>query len=94
MTRGRARRWGLLLAASLALAACGRPPPVNLRPIPRAYRPGDYAGVLDRFTRSEDMLELPSMDNHLTVTATYPRSANRLICALYPDRSPARNPPP
>ena len=58
---------GLLL---LATTAC-REPKVTLEKGPREYTDSDYAQVLERWTRTENLIAVSELDNLLTVTATY-----------------------
>ena len=71
-TRGHRRRdfalLGLLLA--LPLAACS-PTTVSLRGGPREYVATDYEDVLERWTRTEDLITLAELDNLLQTTATF-----------------------
>lgn len=63
----------LALALSLALptlAGCGVPK-VPMNEGPREYAPTDYEIVLDRWTRSEELVTVSEMDAVLHVTATY-----------------------
>ena len=55
---------------SLALSAC-TPPPVSLSEGPREYVAQDYLRVLQKWTRSTQLLSVEQMDNVLTVTSTY-----------------------
>jgi hypothetical protein len=69
-----ARRLLALAIASLGTAAVAiscTQPPVRLNEGPREYAPTDYELVLDRWTRSENLITMNEMDNVLTVTATY-----------------------
>ena len=63
------RSVAILLGASL-LAACADPK-VPLAEGPRAYAPPDYEIVLDRWTRSDNLVTATELDNVLSVTATY-----------------------
>ena len=71
-TRGHRRRdfalLGLLLA--LPLAACS-PTTVSLRGGPREYVATDYEDVLERWTRTEDLITLAELDNLLQTSATF-----------------------
>lgn len=58
------------LAIAVTSSSCTRPP-VRLNEGPREYAPTDYENVLDRWTRSEDLIVMNELDNVLTVTATY-----------------------
>ncbi|MCA9594567.1 MAG: hypothetical protein KC776_14685 [Myxococcales bacterium] len=60
----------LLPALALLAGACSTPS-VRLGEGPREYAPTDYELVLDRWTRSEDLIVSSELDNVLTVTATY-----------------------
>jgi hypothetical protein len=53
-----------------ALSGCTEPK-VPLAEGPREYAPTDYEIVLDRWTRSDDLITATAMDNVLAVTATY-----------------------
>lgn len=69
-----ARRWvpALALLATTALGALGcREPTVSLAKGPREYTDSDYAQVLERWTRTENLIAVSELDNLLTVTATY-----------------------
>jgi hypothetical protein len=59
-------------AATLALsaAACS-PTTVSMREGPREYVATDYEDVLDRWTRTEDLITLSELDNLLQTTATF-----------------------
>jgi hypothetical protein len=59
-----------LLAMLLGTAAC-REPKVSLEKGPREYTDSDYAQVLERWTRTENLIAVGELDNLLTVTATY-----------------------
>ena len=62
---------GLLAAAlGLALVACS-PTKVSMRGGPREYVATDYEDVLDRWTRTEDLITLAELDNLLQATATF-----------------------
>ena len=63
------RSVAILLGASL-LAACADPK-VPLAEGPREYAPTDYEIVLDRWTRSDNLVTATELDNVLSVTATY-----------------------
>jgi hypothetical protein len=58
---------GICLAATLGCA----PPKVSLDHSPREYVPTDYSEVLDRWTRTEQLLLITELDDVLTATATY-----------------------
>jgi hypothetical protein len=64
-----------LTIAALALAVCAAtgcsPTVVSLREGPREYVATDYEDVLDRWTRTEDMITLSQLDNLLEATATF-----------------------
>src|SRR6185369_8760851 len=60
----------LLLGLSLAQAGCAQES-VRLHEGAREYVATDYDGVLRQWTRSAQLTSLESMDNVLTVTATY-----------------------
>jgi len=59
-----------LLLVALALGGCTQPK-VPLTEGPREYAPTDYEIVLDRWTRSDDIVTVTELDNVLSVTATY-----------------------
>lgn len=65
-----ARRALALCLVAGALAACSQPK-VPLAEGPREYAPTDYEIVLDRWTRSEELVTVTEMDNVLNVTATW-----------------------
>lgn len=60
----------LVLLASGLTAGCAQER-VRLAEGPREYAPTDYEIVLDRWTRTEDLVTVTDLDNVLTVTATY-----------------------
>ncbi len=60
----------LLLATALVAVGCTQPA-VRLNEGPREYAPTDYETVLERWTRTEDLIVMTELDNVLTVTATY-----------------------
>lgn len=59
-----------VLLGLLGASACTEPR-VRMAEGPREYAPTDYESVLERWTRSEDLIVMSQMDNVLTVTATY-----------------------
>lgn len=61
---------GVLCALGVAASACGTTK-VSLTAGPREYVPTDYAQVLERWTRTEQLITLSELDDLLTVTATY-----------------------
>lgn len=61
---------GVLFALAVAVSACGTTK-VSLTTGPREYVPTDYAQVLERWTRTEQLITLSELDDLLTVTATY-----------------------
>ncbi|MCK6534105.1 MAG: hypothetical protein L6Q84_14120 [Polyangiaceae bacterium] len=65
-----APRTALFALAACVLGACAEPK-VPLSEGPREYAPTDYEIVLDRWTRSDDLVTATEMDNVLSVTATY-----------------------
>jgi hypothetical protein len=71
-TGGHARRH-LLLGGLCGLWHCFgcSPPPVQLAQGTREYVATDYESVLQRWTRTEDLISLSALDNFLTATATY-----------------------
>jgi hypothetical protein len=58
------------VAAALLVVACSTPM-VKLREGPREYVAQDYDRVLQRWTRSAELLSMSELDNVLCVTATY-----------------------
>ena len=71
--RVRGVRARVALAALVGLAgtsACAEQL-VSLGGGPREYVPSDYPQVLNRWTRTESIIELAELDNKLTVTATF-----------------------
>lgn len=60
-----------LLSVLFGLAAGCAAPTVSLASGPRAYVATDYDRVLRRWTRTENLIELSELENHLTATATY-----------------------
>jgi hypothetical protein len=65
---------GVCVVALLAAAGagCERPPPVvSLRQGVRTYRASDYDAVLDRWTRSSELIELQGVDARIAAAATY-----------------------
>lgn len=63
-------RRAFALLSLIALFGC-RQPKVSLGKGPREYTDSDYAQVLERWTRSEDLISVSELDNLLTVTATF-----------------------
>lgn len=63
-------RLAALVLAVAALHACA-PGTVTMAAGPREYVTGDYSSVLQRWTRSENLTSMSSLDNFLSVTATY-----------------------
>lgn len=60
----------LLLLTAIGLLACA-PGTVTMAAGPREYVTEDYSTVLERWTRSENLTSMSSLDNFLSVTATY-----------------------
>ena len=60
----------LLAVLVLPVSGC-RPPPVSLGRGPREYVAGDYERVLDRWTRTEQLIVAAEPDDVLTATATF-----------------------
>lgn len=60
-----------MLAGGLLLGLACSTPKVHLVEGPREYVASDYEGVLDRWTRSQQLTKVTVMDNVLTATATY-----------------------
>lgn len=60
----------LVISACLVGTSCARAP-VRLGEGPREYAPIDYESVLQRWTRSDDLVVTTELDNVLSVTATY-----------------------
>lgn len=57
---------------AIALGALGcRTQKVSLAKGPREYTDSDYPQVLERWTRTENLIAVSELDNLLTVTATY-----------------------
>lgn len=68
---GSAYRLLVTIGVCLAtLAGCAQPQ-VSLDHAPREYVPTDYPEVLDRWTRTEQLLVISELDDVLTATATY-----------------------
>lgn len=65
-------RWlpRLLWVGAIGLLACADPK-VSLSTGPREYTESDYAQVLDRWTRTKNLVQLSELDTVLTVTATF-----------------------
>lgn len=64
--------YGVVVAAALLGAGAGcAPTKVSLREGPREYVATDYEDVLDRWTRTEDLITLSELDNLLQTTATF-----------------------
>jgi len=61
----------LLMPVMLSLVSGCRPPPVSLGQGAREYVAGDYERVLDRWTRTEQLIVAAEPDNVLTATATF-----------------------
>src|ERR1043165_2077126 len=62
----------MVVAALLLTASAGcAPTKVSLREGPREYVATDYEDVLDRWTRTEDLITLSELDNLLQTTATF-----------------------
>jgi hypothetical protein len=59
-----------IVGACCAFVACAAPQ-VSLDHAPREYVPTDYLDVLDRWTRTEQLLLIGELDDVLTATATY-----------------------
>jgi hypothetical protein len=62
--------YALSLGISLPLSGC-KPPSVSMNEGAREYVAGDYERVLDRWTRTEQLIVAAEPDNVLTATATY-----------------------
>lgn len=60
----------VLLAAALIMAGCGSAT-VNLAEGPREYVAADYQQVLQKWTRTGQLIALSELDDLLTVTATF-----------------------
>jgi hypothetical protein len=58
------------VATVIATSACAEPK-VSLATGPREYTDSDYAQVLERWTRTRNLVSLSELDTLLTVTATY-----------------------
>lgn len=62
----------MLAGAAIALGACAHAgPAVSLAEGPRAYDGSEYGAVMDKWTRTHSLVRLPTVDDRLTVTATY-----------------------
>ena len=61
----------LLLLACTPFAVACRDPKVSTATGPREYVASDYTEVLNRWTRSESLVQVNELDDLLTVTATY-----------------------
>lgn len=59
------------MVVTLLLGLACATPKVRLSEGPREYVAADYEGVLDRWTRSQQLTKVTEMDNVLTATATY-----------------------
>ncbi|MBW2528849.1 MAG: hypothetical protein JRI23_32030 [Deltaproteobacteria bacterium] len=63
-------RMVVVLLASLAMSACAAPA-VSMQEGPREYVATDYDDVLERWTRTEDLILFAELERALTVTATF-----------------------
>jgi len=63
-------RRAFLLLSLITLFGCSEPK-VSLNKGPREYTDSDYAQVLERWTRTENLISVSELDNLLTVTATF-----------------------
>ena len=59
------------LLAAIALTVGCRDPKVSLSGGPREYVASDYPEVLNRWTRTENLVQVSELDDLLTVTSTY-----------------------
>jgi hypothetical protein len=59
------------LIAAMALTVGCRDPKVSLNGGPREYVASDYPEVLNRWTRTESLVQVSELDDLLTVTSTY-----------------------
>jgi hypothetical protein len=59
-----------LLACALTVTACAENR-VSMTGGPREYVPSDYGSVLNRWTRTEQLITLGELDDMLTATATF-----------------------
>ena len=59
------------LIAAMALTVGCREPKVSLSGGPREYVASDYPEVLNRWTRTENLVQVSELDDLLTVTSTY-----------------------
>lgn len=59
------------LIATMAVTIGCREPKVSLGTGPREYVASDYPEVLNRWTRSESLVQVSELDDLLTVTSTY-----------------------
>ncbi len=60
----------VIFAAGLGVAACAEAR-VSMSGGPREYVPSDYSLVLNRWTRTEQLITLSELDDMLTATATF-----------------------
>lgn len=68
--RAFARNTAAIALCAIGLTACSDPK-VSLATGPREYTDSDYAQVLERWTRTKNLIEVSELDNLLTVTATF-----------------------
>ncbi len=66
----RARLAASLVATAAALMGCG-PLPVSLSDAARSFGSRDYERVFERWTRDKQIYNMDSLENSLTVSATY-----------------------
>lgn len=64
------RRVYLAALAFLGATSCSEPK-VSMATGPREYTEGDYAQVLERWTRTKSLIQISELDAPLTVTATF-----------------------
>lgn len=60
-----------IAALGIALLSACAEPKVSLATGPREYTESDYPQVLERWTRSQDLVQISELDNLLTATATF-----------------------
>lgn len=68
--RAFARNTAAIVLCAIGLVSCSDPK-VSLATGPREYTDSDYAQVLERWTRTKNLIAVSELDNLLTVTATF-----------------------